>query len=314
MRVIVTGATSFIGAAVVRRLLLEGCQVIAVVRPNSPNLGYLQENIPEKCRVYLQIIGLDLQDIREMEEMDADVWIHGGWGGSGSENRKNRQLQRQNVEDSLAAVETAVRLGCKKFIFTGSQAEYGMSREWLSEESPCHPVSEYGKAKRDFGIQAEMLCQKLNMDYIHLRIFSVYGPGDHPWTLVQSCLRTWLEDGEISLGGCTQQWNFLYIDDAAEAIVRLTKTGKAGIYNLAGEDTRILQGFVEEMYGLCGKRGGFRYGQRPENAEGAVNLMPCINKIKKAANWQPKISFAEGIQMILEQIKDGDYHDRRIDG
>ena len=84
-------------------------------------------------------------------------------------------------------------------------------------------------------------------------IFSAYGPGDHPWSLVSDCVRTCLADGEMRLGSCDQMWNFLYIEDLAEAVVRLAlceeplmADGAGGdVYNLAGvpEDTRVLREF-----------------------------------------------------------------------
>lgn len=137
------------------------------------------------------------------------------------------------------------------------------------------------------------------MEYVHTRIFSVYGPGDHPWSLVQSCLRTWLAGGEMALGACTQQWNFLYIEDAVSALVHLLTEGAPGVYNVAGSDTRPLREYIEEMYRLCGSRGSFRYGERPENAEGPADLMPDISKLLSATGWRPKTTFAEGIYELL---------------
>ena len=164
---------------------------------------------------------------------------------------------------------------------------------------PCRPVSEYGKAKVDFAHQAESLCSSLGMEYIHARIFSVYGPGDHPWSLVQSCLRTWSQGGEMRLGECTQWWNFLYIEDAAEALTALLGTVDPGYYNVAGRDTRRLREFVEEMYDLCGARGSYSYGERPQNAEGPADLLPDITKICAETGWEPETPFAEGIYEIL---------------
>ena len=53
------------------------------------------------------------------------------------------------------------------------------------------------------------------MDYGHARIFSTYGPGDHPWSLISSCIRTFREDGLMEMTPCTQMWNFMSADDCA---------------------------------------------------------------------------------------------------
>lgn len=305
MRAVVTGATSFIGAAVIRLLLQAGNEVWAVVRPGSDKLENLYSHIPAGCERQIQIRELDMPKIGEIKReifCPMDVWLHTCWGGAGSGNRTLRDVQQANVASSLAAVKAASEVGCRRFLFTGSQAEYGICHDRITEDTPCRPVSEYGKAKRDFSGQAEKLCRELAMEYLHARIFSVYGPGDHPWSLVQSCLRTWSKGGEIQLGECTQWWNFLYIDDAAAALAALMTAGKSGYYNVAGRDTRRLREFVEEMYALSGARGSFIYGKRPQNAEGAADLLPDITKICAETGWEPETPFAEGIYEILHRL------------
>ena len=305
MRVVVTGATSFIGAVTVRKLLEAGFSVEAVVRPGSSNMSKLYEQIPEGSQSSLQVLEIDLHKIEEITKFveRADAWIHTGWDGAGSENRMKREVQQANVVQSLKAVHAAAALSCKKFLFTGSQAEYGVCHHLIKEDTPLHPVSEYGKAKVDFGAQAGELCRKFGMEYIHVRIFSVYGPGDHPWSLVQTCLRTWSEGGEMRLGECTQKWNYLYIEDTVSALIHLLTKAGAGVYNVASADIRVLREYVEEMYELCGRRGSYVYKERPQNAEGPANLMADITKICTTTGWKPETTFAEGINELLYRMR-----------
>lgn len=319
MNVVVTGATSFIGAVTTGRLLRAGHRVCAVVRPGSENLGHLWACVPEDGKDRLRVVSLDMERIEELgrellpeggtSPADGacgiwDGWIQIGWDGAGSENRMKREVQQANVRNSLASVRMASELGCRRFLFTGSQAEYGIHRTVITEETPCNPVSEYGKAKADFANLAKELCKSRKMEYIHTRIFSVYGPGDHPWSLVNTCLSTWQRGGHMELSECTQQWNFLYIEDAAEAIVRLLTAGRSGIYNIAGEDTRVLREFIEEMYALCGSRGSYAYGMRKPNAEGPASLIPDITKLKAETGWQPATSFTEGIYETMHCLRE----------
>lgn len=302
MKVVVTGATSFIGTETVCQLLKQGHQVCGVVRPESANLAHLLERIPGEEAEGLQLLELDLSRIGEIGDQigrQADAWIQIGWDGAGSDNRTRRDVQQDNVVHSLEAVRAAAASGCRRFLFTGSQAEYGVYHQPVHEDMACHPVSEYGMAKVDFCRQAQPLCQQLGMEYVHARIFSVYGPGDHPWSLVQSCLKTWRAGGHMKLGECTQQWNFMYIEDAASALLSLLTEGTAGIYNVGSQDTRPLRNFIEEMYEICGRKGSFRYGERPQNAEGPADLMPDIGKLLRETGWRPKTTFSEGIYETL---------------
>lgn len=309
MNVVVTGATSFIGAVTVGQLLQQGHRVCAVVRPGSQNLAHLWACVPEDRKNQLQAVSLNMRQIEqigiEFRQMDGwDAWIQIGWDGAGSDNRMKRDVQQENVRNSLAAVRAASELGCRRFLFTGSQAEYGIHQSLITEETPCQPVSEYGKAKADFANLAKELCKSRKMEYIHTRIFSVYGPGDHPWSLVNTCLRTWRQGGHIDLGECTQQWNFLYIRDTVEAMLCLLTDGQAGIYNIAGEDTRVLREFIEEMYRLCGGRGSYAYGKRMPNAEGQASLIPDITKLKTETGWRPATSFTEGIYETMHSLRE----------
>lgn len=310
MNIVVTGATSFIGIPLIRLLLEHGHTVFAIVRPGSKNAGKLDTFRDHQALhiVYSELGGFER--IREAVKVTCDACYHLGWDGSGSANRTLRKVQQRNAMHSMEVLKGAALLGCKKFIFSGSQAEYGIHKEAMTEDTPLEPVSEYGRAKVDFCRMArEWLCtqdKRDRMDFIHSRIFSIYGPGDHPWSLVESCLDAFLRDEAISLGECTQLWNFLYIDDLVAALFALLdlNCGIEGVccVNIAGDEpaTRPLRDYVEELYRLCGSKGSFHYGSRLHNAEGPANLIPDIRRIKAMTGWEPKISFEDGIIRMLK--------------
>lgn len=304
MNVIVTGATSFIGKAVLRELEKRGVGVYAVVRPQSPSAGEL------KGRAGVTLLPFDLSEIGRLTASDltrgpAQFWLHLGWQGPGSANRRDSRLQEQNVGFALSALETAAALGCGRFLFSGSQAEYGIAEGPMREDMECRPVSEYGKNKLKVCRRALDRAGQLGIQYIHTRIFSVYGPGDHPWSLVETCLDAFLGDRDMELGACTQLWNYMYITDAARALVHLLLGNlPGGVYNVAGEDTRPLREYIEEIHRLCQGKGRCIYGVRPPNAEGTPSLVPDLTRLK-AAGFQCQVDFDQGIRQMI-QIRMGD--------
>lgn len=305
MNVVVTGATSFLGRAVADRLLKQGSRVYAVVRPGSENLRYLPSK-QDGLNIIERELG-ELDTLDQLIDVPCQAFYHFGWEGSGSENRMKREVQQKNVVDALKALEGARRLGCSRFLFSGSQAEYGIHEGPLTEETDCSPVSEYGKAKLDF---LKLATEKTNqwqqegisaMEYIHARIFSVYGPGDHPWSLVESCLRAFGRGEYISLGECTQMWNFLYLEDCVRALILLMEQEKesvSGIYNVAApeRETKPLREYIRQMYETMGFHGSYSYGRRRPNAEGLANLIPDIRKLEKNTGFSPLVSFSEGVK------------------
>ncbi len=293
---IVTGATSFVGHALVKHLLGQGVEVHGVVRPGSPNTSVLQD-----CPG-AHIVCLDLQDLDRLPQCipQGDIFFHLGWDGSGAQNRAIEEIQQENVTHALKAVQAAHHLGCKTFLFTGSQAEYGPIDGIIREDTPCHPVTAYGRAKLEAGNKAGELVRSLGMRYIHSRIFSIYGPGDHPWTLVSQCVSQFLKGAEIALSSCEQTWNYLYVTDAARFIASLGETEEAsGIYNIAGTDTRALHSFVEEIHTLCGSSGTPLYAARTQSTERPYSLMPDVTRLLGATGLTPRVSFQEGIKSML---------------
>lgn len=297
--VILTGATSFLGRNLLKGLLQNAYQVYALVRQSSPDADKLPQN--ENLKI---IYGsLDTLDVIEKTIEKADYFIHFGWDGSGNAGRANAEVQRKNVEYSMNALKTAHRLGCHAFIFPGSQAEYGLKKGRIYETEECNPVSEYGKAKLKFSQRAEDFCKEQNMKFVHLRIFSVYGPGDRKNTLVDACIRKFNAGEVMSLGPCTQKWNYLYIEDFVEIILKMMKQGcDTGIYNIASLDTRILREFVREIYELSNKTGNYNFEDTAQNPEGSPELIPDVGKMLTVTGKMEMTSFRNGILKTMKSI------------
>ena len=309
MKILITGATSIIAVPLIKYLLQQNHEIYAMIRPGSANA----ERLKGLEHGLLKIIELDLNNsdrLPQYMETDFDVCFHFGWDGAGSENRKKREVQQKNVADSMKLLKTTAEMGCRKFLFSGSQAEYGIYEQKICETAPCHPVSEYGIAKVDFmhHVQEYLDSRKdISMEYVHARIFSVYGPEDHKGSLIDSCIDTFMSGGRIELGECSQLWNFLYIDDLTAALTALmeaeNKPGTVEVYNVAGaeSDTKPLKEYIDIVYKCCGCKGEYLLGRRPPNAEGTANLNPDITKIQKKTGWTPQIAFVDGINEIIKQ-------------
>ena len=311
MKIVATGATSFVGSGAVKTLLERGHKVYAVLRKGSSKADRLLINgaMPENLVILEEDLG-SLERLAEQIPEPCDVFLHMGWKGAGSDSRSAAAIQEENAKDSLNAVQAAKALGCRRFVFTGSQAEYGVHDALMNEETGCRPTSPYGEAKLKVRIEAEALCRKLSMDYGHARIFSTYGIGDHPWSLLSTCVNTFLSGGVMEMGACTQDWNFMYIDDAGRAVAMLCEYQKSlmeqgCVYNLGGpmDETGPLKHFVETVYEMCGRKGSCVYGVRKPNAEGVVNLIPDLTKMKRVIGWEPRVRFRDGMARVIESVR-----------
>ena len=166
MKIVVTGATSFVGLGAVRELLHRGHQVYAVLREHSTKADLLRENgkFPQGLTILEEDLG-NLSKLPERIHGGCDVFLHMGWRGAGSDSRKNEAVQEESVQDALNAVRVAKELGCRRFLFTGSQAEYGVKSELTDEEAVCEPTSPYGRAK--LAVRQQTVQLVAHLDAVH---------------------------------------------------------------------------------------------------------------------------------------------------
>ena len=319
MNVLLTGATGFIGRYTAMDLISRGYEVYGLVRASSSRRGTL----PDK----LHIVEADLQELREAELPSIDVCIHLAWAGAARDGRMNVQLQRDNIEDTLALIRAVAAKGCTRFIFSGSQAEYGItaadvnaadasqidvaesSAPTTTEHTPCHPRSEYGRAKLEVLRRASQLCRELNMTYIHMRIFSVYGAGDQPNSLISLCAAAFAQKKVMAAASsCTQMWNFLHVRDCAHAIALLVSCpfvvdADAGedeyVVNVAGARSRVLREYIEELAKAADPPGIVTFGGKVDSPEGTPYLNPDISKLVALTGFKEQVTWAAGMRDVL---------------
>ena len=157
--------------------------------------------------------------------------------------------------------------------------------------------------------------QENPMKFLDLRIFSVYGVGDHETTLVHTLVQAVLADRSMDLSPCSQMWNFMEARDLARAIAFLLEGGfGSGTYDLCSQDSRSLKDYVLEIESLgkafLEKKEGktlstssslLRFGERASNAEGPVDLKPSIKDLYDRG-FQEKISFQQGIEELYQHF------------
>lgn len=274
---VITGATSFIGIELIQHLHFSGEEVIAVCRNNSKKISKLPKGV--------RIVNATMDEYENLHTLilHADIFIHLAWEGTGHSGRDLENIQNKNISNTLAAMISSHKMGCKLFVVSGSQAEYGIVNTTITEETECNPFSEYGRAKLEVLKQGITLSQELGLKYIHLRIFSIYGENDHPWTLFSTCVNKMINNEEISLSNCTQYWNFLYVKDAVLLILKLCnrclidENFHYDIYNIASNDTRVLKDYIEEIRNLLSSKSILKYGDI--KGTNIVSLQPSIDKI-----------------------------------
>ncbi|MCR5221671.1 MAG: NAD(P)-dependent oxidoreductase [Lachnospiraceae bacterium] len=301
-KAVITGPTGAIGLALIRKLKQEGVKVTAIVRPGSPRNAQV-EKIPD---VNLAIC--DLKDLSSFEAKGrADVFYHLGWCGTSGAARNDMSLQLQNVQYTLDAVSLAEKLGCKRFIGVGSQAEYGRTQALLSEDTPCAPENGYGIAKLAAGQFSRLLSKELKMEHVWTRVLSVYGPGDADHTLIASLCKTLLSGEDFHCTKGEQIWDYIYSADAAEFLYRLgtAKQADGGTFCIGSGRPTELKDYMElareavfEQKGSAGRL----ILDRPYPEGQVMHLAADISKLTEVTGYRPETDFATGIREYLKSL------------
>ena len=318
---VITGAAGFFGTVLVGQLIKRGVEVFCVVRKKSPHNVRLN-----MWQSGLHLIECELDSISDLHRIalengcdcrDMDCFFHLAWAEGRSCND-----QRKNTDYTIAAVEAAAECNCTRFICTGSQAEYGIvpSDTLITEKLPCSPLSAYGAAKLAACQLSKICAKELEIEWVWARIFSLIGkyeprgrmlPDLYRWLCLQQEVKGERRFEEIDggsgadnegffLSSCRQNWDYLDVYDAADALIALAERGQDGeIYNVANGAYRPLKEYTEEMRKLVASDAKIPYGDDPDPF---ISLQPSVEKIYEHTGWRAKRSFAESVKDYEEMM------------
>lgn len=304
MRCLVTGATGHIGSHLVRYLLDGGVEVAALVRPMTSNLWRIEDTSHR-----LRIIKGDLSNIDRsraaIREFAPEIVIHLGWHGVSSGYRNDPAQITQNLYGSLKLLELAHQGGCQKWIGLGSQAEYGPSDNVLTEDLPSRPVTAYGVAKLCLGLLSGRLCEAYGIGFAWLRLTASYGPMDDHNHMIPELILKLLRGEEPALTPGEQRWDYLYVQDAVEAIWRAAITPEAqGISNLGSGEAYTIRAVAERIRDLIDPNLALGFGEVPYRPDQVMHLQADISRLKQATGWAPQIRLEEGLRRTVEWFKE----------
>lgn len=298
-RVVITGATSMIGVALIDECIKNNVQVLAIVRKGSLN----KKRIPISPLV--EVIECDLKDLKNIniDSQQYDTFFHVAWDCTMKKYRNNLYRQLDNVSYTLDAVELAHRLQCKTFIGTGSQAEYGRVKGIICPESPVNPETAYGIAKYSAFKSSVLLCQEYGMKHIWTRIFSVYGPYDNSQTMIMYAITKLLKKEKPVFTKSEQLWDYLYSSDAGNALYLIGEKGKdKSIYCIASGIVKPLYEYIYQIRDSIDKDLSIGIGEIEYSEKQVMNLRANIDSLVKDTGFKPKISFKRGIELITKSL------------
>lgn len=297
LKIVVTGASGFIGKPLTNKLLMMGHEVLAVGReiPNQqklPTLNWLQANLssPETYEI-------------EIKAFEPEVLIHLAWQDIPDFSLETSIL---NLNQSLSFISFIAKIkSCKKILISGSCWEYGKKYgECLNTEN-VNPMNFFSLSKNSLYLYSEILSQQNSINLGWFRLFFVYGPGQRSGSLIPSILNN-LTKGQLPNIRTPKNANdFIYVEDVADAFLKAVNTNfSSGIYNLgSGRSTSVLEVCrIAEKILLDSESLSTQLELITEKSEGEINFWADISYTKNQLDWQPTTSLIDGIQQTQQWI------------
>ena len=302
---IVNGSLGTIGLALIDRLLKRGVRVWAIAFPGDPRIA----RIPGDAAV----IPCDMREIGKLKEMiegPVDAFFHLAWAGSIGPGRDDMLLQNENIRCAIEAAQAAKGLGCAVFVGVGSQAEHGRLEGRVTASAPCFPTTGYGMAKLCAGQMTRALCRQLGVRHVWARVLSVYGVNDGPLSVIGILLDK-LFRGEVpALTAGEQMWDYIYADDAGEALCCMAEAGRDGaIYPVGSGMARPLREYFEKLRDAVDPRLPLGLGEIPYPPNQVMHLEADISQLTRDTGFKPATPFEAGIREVVAQ-----YRQRLVNG
>ena len=300
-RVIITGPTGAIGTALCRLLVERGIQVYAICRPGSPR----RKALPESS--LLRVVECDASHLVRLPDLlpeGADAFFHLAWAKTVGAGRNDMPAQIQNIQYTVDACHAAAELGCQVFVGAGSQAEYGRVEGLLKPETPCFPENGYGMAKLCAGQMSRVECQKQGIAHIWPRILSVYGPYDGMQSLISQAVQKLLLGEHLPLTAGEQLWDYLYADDAAQALLLMAQRGRDGaVYPLGSGMARPLKEYILQIREQIAPGAELGFGEIPYGPLQVMHLQADLFDLQRDTGFQPQTDFPTGIRQTITWMR-----------
>jgi nucleoside-diphosphate-sugar epimerase len=281
-RVLVTGATGFVGRHAIEPLCRSGCEVHTVSR--TPRRSVHGE----------QWHSADLFDAASRQELLRDVaperLLHLAWTVEHGQFWHD-PVNLEWVEVTSAFAEEFAAAGGHRVVAAGTCAEYDWSalegKSCREFETPCRPHTLYGTTKHRLRIRLEAIAQRRRLSLAWGRLFHLFGPGEHRDRLVPSLATALLEGRLAATGPGTVTRDFMDVRDAGAAFAALLLSDVEGPVNVASGTPTTIAGLAETLADSIGRRDLLSVGSLPAREGDPPVLCADVERLRREVQFRP---------------------------
>jgi UDP-glucose 4-epimerase len=300
----VLGGSGFLGAALVTRLVHDGAHVCAMARGAATALV-----MPHGVRTVFGDVRV-AGDVRSAIEGCDVIFVLAGRSGAAASFADPLGDLSTNVGGLLSLLNViAASTRVPKIVFPGSRLEYGrVDALPVSEDAPLRPLSPYGLHKVACELHLQLYARQFGVRFAVARLTNPYGPwaamAARGYNVVTQMIARSLDGEPISVyGDGTQLRDYLYVDDAIDALIALCDAPDGTVVNVGSGTGTSLRKAAETIVRVCG-RGSVTTVPWPADAQlvETGDFVADISKLR-ALGWQPQIAFEEGIERTAAALR-----------
>jgi nucleoside-diphosphate-sugar epimerase len=301
---LVTGASGFIGAHLVARLLSEGSHVTVLTRPSSAP--------PEAWRGRVRVIAVDdfsENNLRRVLDTPVEAVFHLAAYGVKPNHRDIGEALRINVTFPAVLARLCAEWQAR-MVMTGTFSEYRspLNRERLSEDAPLEQGKLYGSSKAAGGLVASAIASSSGAGFRLLRLFKAYGAGEAAHRLLPALVSGLAKRQRVAISAGTQVLDFVYIDDVVEAMLRADAhcraRGGVATWNVASGRAHSVRDFAECVASaMKADRALLGFGAIDMRKDDEPWLVGSPDLLRSELGWQPSIGLEEGVRAAVAVLR-----------
>ena len=293
-KVLLTGASGFIGRHAIPYLLKSNYEVHAVVYPDDSGLDEGENVFLHKC---------NLLNSEEQKQLLAKIkpthLLHFAWYTTHGKYWTSNENIRW-VQASLGLMENFVEQGGKRAVLAGTCAEYDWNYGYCSEViTPTRPQTLYGTCKNSLREIFFQLSKQAGISSAWGRIFFLYGPYEAKSRLVPSVVNSLLHGQPVRCTDGNQIRDFLYVEDVASAFVALLESDVTNPVNIASGQPVALKNIILKIADKLGRRDLVQLGALPVRDNDPRVLIADVGQLSEKVRWQPKFDLDMGLEQTI---------------
>lgn len=303
-KALITGATGFIGRYLVRELIQQDVEVIAIVRENSRNINCLND-------LNVRLVECDISNYFSLadriQDRDIDAIFHIAWQGISDMDARNQDIQIQNLKSTLELIDACHDMGVKTFVGCGSMHEAEGLVEMTEDKVVSNLGFMYKSAKTAAHWMGKAKCGSYGIRFFW-PLINTYGEEEKSARLINTIIRKVFAGETPALSAGNQYYDFVHVSDVAHALYLIADKGIDGTnYTIGSGDAKQLKDFLKVVGEVVNEMNGSNiplgFGQITSNVISLPLETFDITKLKEDTGFEISISFEEGIRRTAEWIK-----------